>query len=91
METDLSKLIFGLTFAVVSPIVCYATGIAWNKATGASERVNKIWTSFCLLLPIVLLGMLVQVGWGSLRRLWTSSPHLLSFLGLVLGVLHQQQ
>ncbi len=87
METDLSKLIYGLTFAFVSPIVCYGTGMAWNKVVGAPEKVNRVWTSFCLLLPIVLLGMLVQLGFDLLRRLWAGSPYLLSFLTLVCGVL----
>jgi hypothetical protein len=86
METDLSKLIYGLTFAFVSPIVCYATGMAWNKVAGAPPRVKKIWASFCLLLPMVLLGMLVQVGWDSLRRLWMTSPYVLALLTLVFGV-----
>ena len=87
MGTDLSKLVFGLTFAFVSPIVCYGTGMAWNKVVGAPPKVNRIWTSFCLLLPIVLLGMLAQVGWDSLRRLWMTSPYVLALLTLIFGVI----
>ena len=87
MNTDLSNLIWGLTFAFVFPIICYGTGMAWNKVFRAPATVNKVWTSFCLLLPIVGLGMMVQVGWESLRRLWLSSPYLLSIAALVFGML----
>lgn len=87
MEKDLSDLIFGLTFAFVAPIVCYATGMAWNNVVGAPQKVRKLWTSFCLLLPIIGLGMMVQVGWRSLLRLWVTSPYLMSLLGLAFGII----
>lgn len=87
MERDLSDLTFGLTFAFLAPIVCYATGMAWNKMVRASAKQNRIWTSICLLLPIIGLGMMVQVGWSSLRRLWIASPYFMSLLILILGVI----
>ncbi|MGB9073198.1 MAG: hypothetical protein WCC22_11070 [Terriglobales bacterium] len=87
METDSSNLIFALAFTFVFPIVVYLTGMAWNKIVGAPPKGNKIWASVCLLLPIVLLGMLVQVGFDTLRRLWVASPYLLSFLTLAFGML----
>jgi hypothetical protein len=37
------------------------------------------------MLPVVLLGMLVRVGWDSLRRLWMTSPYVLVLLTLVFG------
>ena len=87
METDLSNLAFGLALAYLFPIVCYGTGMAWNKTVGAPPKVNKVWASFCLLLPIVCLGMMVQGGREFLRRLWLGSPYLLSIVALVFGVL----
>jgi len=87
METDSSKLLFALVFAFISPIVCYAAGMVWNKAVGAPAKVNRVWTSFCLLLPIVLLVMLVQVGFDTVRRVWITSPYFLSILAIVCGVL----
>jgi hypothetical protein len=87
METDLSTLAFSLVFTFVFPVVVYLTGLGWNMLVGAGPKMNKIWASVCLLLPIVLLAMLLQVGSDSLRRLWIASPYLLSLVALIFGIL----
>jgi hypothetical protein len=87
MERDLSDLTFGLALAFGFPIVVYLTGMAWNRVVGAPKKVNRTWASFCLLLPIVALGMMVQVGWSSFQRLWMTSPYVLATLTLVFGVI----
>jgi hypothetical protein len=87
IETDLSKLTFSLALTFVFPVVMYLTGIAWNKMVGASSKVNKIWASVCLLLPIAFLVMLVHYGFDSIRRLWMVSPAVLVCLILVFGAL----
>jgi hypothetical protein len=84
METDIHKLGISLAFAFGFPIVVYMTGMTWNKVVGAPPKVNRAWASFCLALPIVALGMLVQP--SILRRLWSTSPYFLLLLGVVFGV-----
>jgi biotin transporter BioY len=84
METDIHRLEMSLALAFGFPIVVYLTGVAWNKITGAPSKVNKAWATFCLALPILALGMLVQP--SVLRRLWSSSPYSIVLLGAFFGV-----
>jgi hypothetical protein len=74
----------GSAIALGSPIVVYLTGMAWNKTVGAPWKVNQAWTTFCLVLPIAALGMLVQP--STLRRLWSASPYTLLLLAIVFGL-----
>jgi hypothetical protein len=84
METDIHRLGVALGFAFGLPIVGYLTGMAWNKMVGAPPKVNKAWATFCLALPIVALGMLVQP--SVLRGLWSTSPYFLLLLGIFFGL-----
>jgi hypothetical protein len=60
MEIDIHKLAVWIALALGFPIVIYLTGVAWNKTLGAPRKLNKAWATFCLVLPIAALGMLVQ-------------------------------
>jgi biotin transporter BioY len=83
METDLHRLGISLGFAFGFPIIVYATGMAWNKISGAPRKVKKVWATFCLALPIAALAMLVHP--SVLARLWATSPSVLLLLGFVFG------
>ncbi len=87
METDIVKFADAMGFTYLTPIVGYMVGMAFNKAMGAPKKVNKQWAMFCLAAPIVGLAMFVNVDSELLRRLWSTSPIVLSFCVLVFGLL----
>src|SRR5438445_8047168 len=93
MGTDLSKLAFALAAAFVLPAIDYIIGASWNKLVGGALQVgpdlkiNKVWASFCLLGPIICIGMIVKLGFENLRAVWLESPFLSSIVFLFFGIL----
>lgn len=87
METDIGSVVFGLVFAFVFPLFGYLTGLAWNKVVGAPVKINKIWATFCLTLPIIFLSMMVKLGFETLRHLWVTSPYVSVVLLVLFGLL----
>jgi hypothetical protein len=95
MHTDISKLEFGVAAAFIIPVVAYAIGRAWNSAVGGSfPKLNRVWATFCLLMPIVALGMMVRAGFETVRSVWIESPLVATtayfFIGIVapLGLIY---
>ncbi len=83
MHTDVSKLAVGLGFVLGFPIVGYATGVIWNRMVGRSfPKLDRAWATFCLLMPIIGLGMIVKVGFETVRAVWQESPILASLVYL---------
>lgn len=85
METDTSRLAYALAFTFLVPLVGYLTGLAWNKMVGVPPQVNKAWSTFCLVVPIVGLVMFVTVDLDLIRRLWSTSPYVLLVCVIVFG------
>jgi hypothetical protein len=88
MQTDTSKIESGLLVAFLLPAFGFVVGMIWNKMVGGW---SKGWTTFCLVSPIVFLGMIVKFGFASLRAVWLESPFLSPvvyvFFGLVVPAL----
>jgi hypothetical protein len=88
MQTDISKLAFGLAAAFVLPIIGYVVGIFWFKVVGGSfPKIDRAWATFCLFMPIVFLGMIVKLGFEAVRSVWTESPFFASAAYLAFGLI----
>ena len=86
MYTPISTLGIGLAMAFGFPVVVFATGRVWFRMVGGSTpRVDKAWATACLLLPIVALGMMVKVGFETIRAVWLGSPILATLAYLFLA------
>jgi hypothetical protein len=93
MGTDISKLAFALGAAFVLPAIAYIIGASWNKLVGSALhvgsdlKINKTWATFCLLGPIICIGMIAKLGFENLKAVWLESPFVSSvafaFFGIV--------
>ncbi len=89
MKTDASKLAFGLAVAFILPAIGFLVGMVWDRMVGGWQvpNIRRGWTTFCLILPIVFLAMMVRFGFYTLRALWLGSPFLFSVIFVFFGVL----
>ena len=85
--TDISSLISLLAIAFGLPVFGYLSGLARNITVGASSKLNKVWATVCLVLPLVFLPMMVDIDSDLLRRIWANSPYTLSLIAFVCGVI----
>jgi|ERR1700680_974761 len=89
MSEHLHNLIFGFAAAFVLPAVAFALGMAWSKLIGGwqDSKFRTWWTTFCLSMPFVFLGMMTkrmaEDGFDGLRASWSAEP--LTLL-LIIGV-----
>jgi hypothetical protein len=92
MRTEISKLEFSLAAAFVLPAIAYVIGATWNKLVGSAlqvgsdSQINKAWATFCLLGPIICIGMIVKLGFETIRSVWVESPFAASAAYLFFGV-----
>ncbi len=83
VEDQFYKLGTGLGIAFVFPLVAYAMCFLWNKTLGTWQvrKIRGSWTIFCLVMPIVCLGMMAKKmgddNYYDLRALWAAEPILL--------------
>jgi hypothetical protein len=93
MEAEISKIESALAVAFLLPAVCFVIGMIWGKMVGGwrNATLRKGWITFCLVLPIVFLGMILKFGYATLRGVWLQSPFLSSvaytFVGIVVPAL----
>jgi hypothetical protein len=75
MHSDIHKLAIASALALGFPVIVFASGRIWFRMVGGSTpRVDKLWATACLLLPIISLGMAIQVGFESIRVVWQEHP-----------------
>src|SRR4030095_6720289 len=89
MTENTYKLIFGVAFAFLFPLVVFGVGLFWNKLTGGwhKKKLRNSWITFCLILPFISLGMMSfrmsEDRFYRIRAVWDSSPYFLIVLSVV--------
>jgi hypothetical protein len=92
MSEHLHNLTFGLAVAFILPAIGFAVGVVFSKFIGGWRDFNirRWWTTFCLLLPFVFLGMMInrmaEDHFEGLRASWAIEPYMLVLM-IVLTVL----
>ena len=89
LDSDLSKLSFGIAVAFVLPMLAYAIGAVWNTVVGGARnpKIRNGWKAACLLMPVAFLAMIVQLDGEGFRNLWSNSPAVLVAIVAVFFVL----
>jgi len=83
MSDHLHNLIFGLAAAFVLPVIGFAVGVVFSKVIGGwrDSRIRRWWTTFCLAMPFVFLGMMTkrmaEDHFEGLRASWSVEPFVL--------------
>jgi len=92
MKTDPYKLLIALAAAFILPAITYIIGASWNNIVGRAlhvnpdSKINRLWTTCCLLSPIIFIGMIVKFGFETLRAVWLNSPYLSSIIFILVGI-----
>jgi hypothetical protein len=93
MSGHLHNLIFGLAAAFVLPLVGFAVGMVFSKVIGGwqDSNIRRWWTTFCLVMPFVFLGMMTkrmaEDGFEGLRASWSADPLILFLIIAVAALL----
>ena len=88
MDDHLRALIFGLSAALLLPLLCFLLGMGWSKLIGGwqDSKFRRWWTTICLLMPFLFVGMMLhRMGddnFQGIRSAWLASPVAVALIGI---------
>jgi hypothetical protein len=88
IPSDLHKVAIGIGIAVLFPPATYVLGFFRIRATGSRNKtLMKLWATFCLLLYLVALAMLLALHLDDVRGVWEQTRILAIVVYVIFGLL----